>query len=445
MNASTAREHAIRILHAAIHAVQPANLLPQYLSVREEVVFVGGESISHPAGKIYVIGAGKAAAAMAAVTEQLLGNRIHAGIVTTKYGHALPTQKVRVMEAAHPVPDEQGVEAVKATRQLLQEVTPQDTVICLISGGASALWCDVPAETSLQEVQTVFDRLIRSGASIAEINTVRKHLSAIKGGQLVRHCNGAHIYSLVISDVPGDDLSVIASGPTVADSTTYKDATEVLHRYQLWHNLPHSIKRSMEEGLAGKRPETPKPGDPIFFNTHNFIIGSNKIALNAATAAAKALEYEVQLNPSFITGSAEEAATTLVHTAMSYDGPLPACIIQGGETTVKVTGRGIGGRNQHFVLSALQVMNSSSQSATRLTILSGGTDGTDGPTGATGAIGDQHTLRRAAEVQLDITSYLKDHDAWHFFQRTDSLVVTGPTQTNVMDVMIALIEKNKEG
>ncbi|MDF2187312.1 DUF4147 domain-containing protein [Paraflavitalea sp. CAU 1676] len=443
MNEFAAREHAVSILAAAIHAVQPANLLPQYLKVGIREKFIDKESLYNTSGNTYVIGAGKAAAAMALVTEQLLGDHIKEGLVTTKYDHSLATKKIRIIEAAHPVPDQQGVSAVTETIQLLKKVTTNDTVICLISGGASALWCDVPEGITLPEVQRLFDQLIRSGASIAEINTVRKHLSAIKGGQLIRRCNGARVHALIISDVPGDDLSVIASGPTVADHTTFTDACEVLHRYQLWAHLSVAIKQYLEEGRNGQRAETPKPGDPLFKQTSNTIIGSNSMALEAAAAHATAIGYHTEIDPHFVTGNAEEAARQLVQKALAYKGPLPVCLLQGGETTVQVKGKGLGGRNQHFVLAALQAIQGSvDQSRTsKLTILSGGTDGTDGPTDATGAIGDRHTLDRAAEATLNLGTYLADNDAYHFFQRTNSLVITGPTQTNVMDIMMAIIEK----
>lgn len=435
MNDPIMRTRAIEILQAGIQAVQPQHLIPQYITRSGDQVHINGELVS---GNIYVIGAGKAASAMAQATEQVLGDKITAGLVTTKYGHCLPTKIIRVVEAAHPIPDENGVQGVKALFELLSHVTPHDTVLCLISGGASALWIDVPPGVTLTELQTLFDQLIRSGASIAEINTVRKHLSQIKGGQLLKLCAGAKVCSLIISDVPGDDLSVIASGPTVADATTYEDAMQILELYELWQHLPTNLRIHIDNGHNGRTPETPKPGDPVLAIVHNTIIASNSIALAAAVKKTQSLGYHAIVRP-FETGDAEQAAANLLHAAMAYDGPVPACMIQGGETTVKVTGSGLGGRNQHFVLTAVKIMQSKGPRNNMFTVLSAGTDGTDGPTDAAGAIGDTITLHHAGQAGLDIASYLAAYDAYHFFQKTDSLLITGPTQTNVMDLMMVLI------
>ncbi|WP_276480326.1 glycerate kinase type-2 family protein [Paraflavitalea pollutisoli] len=435
MNVTIARANAIGILQAGIQAVQPGHLIPRYINRSGDQVHINGVLAQ---GNIYVIGAGKAAAAMAQATEQVLGDKITAGVVTTKYGHSLPTAIIRIVEAAHPIPDENGLQGVKALIGLLTNVTAEDTVLCLLSGGASALWPDLPSVTTLTELQALSDQLIRSGASIAEINTVRKHLSSIKGGQLAKLCHGAQVHALIISDVPGDDLSVIASGPTVADASTYNDAIAILERYELWQGIPVSLQKHLEDGSKGINPETPKPGDPTFDKVHNTIIASNNIALAAAVKKAEALGYYTIVHP-FETGDAELAAEKLLQAALEYDGPLPAYILQGGETTVKVTGNGLGGRNQHFVLTALKKMQEAGPRDVVFTALSAGTDGTDGPTDAAGAIGDWYTLQRAGQAGLDIACYLQTHDAYHFFQKTDSLLITGPTQTNVMDLMMVQI------
>jgi glycerate-2-kinase len=437
----TDREKAEQIFRSAMIAVQPAQLMQANLSVNNDELMIVGHIIPFASFKhLYVIGAGKAAAAMAVEAEKILGSHINDGIVTTKNGHALPTKKIKVMEAAHPVPDEQGVEAVKQTLRLLEQVTANDIVICLISGGASALWCDVPSGITLPEVQATFDQLIRSGAGIHEVNTVRKHLSGIKGGQLMRHCNGARIFSLIISDVPGDNLEAIASGPTVADSSTFLDAYAILSRYNLLRVLPQSVRQHIEKGKEGAIVETPKSGDPLFNNTVNKIIGNNSIAVEAAAHQAAAMGYHVHIIPQLITGDAIEEAKKLMALALNYQGNKPGCIIQGGETTVKVTGKGKGGRNQHFVLVALNELNTiQEQHEYNICILSGGTDGTDGPTDATGAVIDRNTLTQVVSMELDIKAYLDNQDAYHFFQRTNSLIITGPTQTNVMDLMMAIV------
>lgn len=437
------RENAIKIFRAAIADVQPAHLLQQQLTVKENALVIGGQLIErHTFDHVYVIGSGKAAAAMAAATEAILGHLLKEGVVVTKYGHSLPTGKIRILEAAHPVPDEQGVEAVTQTLQLLEKVTKDDIVICLISGGASALWCDVLPGTTLTEVQATFDQLIRSGAAIHEVNTVRKHLSGIKGGQLVRHCHGARVFSMIISDVPGDDLGAIASGPTVADSSTFQEAYAILSHYNLLPVLPQSVRLHIEQGRKGIIPETPKPGDVLFKNTFNKIIGNNRMAVEATAKKAKDMGYHTYIIDPLIIGDAETEARKLVALALNYQGERPVCIIQGGETTVKVTGQGKGGRNQHFVLTALSELNKRQHEtgAGNICILSGGTDGTDGPTDATGGVIDKETLHLVTQKKLDIEAYLREQDAWHFLKQTDSLLITGPTQTNVMDIMMAIVQ-----
>jgi glycerate 2-kinase len=436
------RQDALQIFNAAVGAVQPAHLLPLHLSVTSEAIIISNHIIPyHTFKNIYVVGAGKATAAMAVATEEVVGNYITDGLVITKYGHALLSKKIKIMEGAHPVPDENCILAVKATIQLLQKATKDDIVICLISGGASALWCDVPEGITLEEIQITFDRLIKSGAAIHEINTVRKHLSSIKGGQLVHYCNGAKLFSLIISDVPGDDVSVIASGPTVGDATTYTDAYAILIRYQLFQKLPGSIQSHISNGLQGIINDTPKPNNSLFHNTFNTIIASNAIAIQAAATEAKNLGYAVQINTTLITGDAEIEAKTLLTSAIQYSGTKPACILQGGETTVKVTGRGKGGRNQHFVLAALDELSNKQYTSfsNNILILSGGTDGTDGPTDATGAIGDKETILLTEDMALSVKTYLHDHNAYTFFQQTGGLIITGATQTNVMDVMLAIV------
>lgn len=437
------REDAVRIFQAATAAVQPGRLLREHISLSNSFIALGGQQIvRHSIDHIYIVGAGKAAAAMAVETESLLGSLITDGIVTTKYGHALATNRIKVLEAAHPTPDENSVKAAALTVDLLKKATAKDLIICLISGGASALWCDLPPGTTLSEVQTTFDLLIQSGASIQEINTIRKHLSAIKGGQLVRYCGGAKIVSLIISDVPEDKLDVIASGPTAGDASTFADAYAILLKYNLTSRLPRSIMDYMEKGLRGVVAETPKPGDPLFKNTINRIIGSNRVAVQAAQIEAQALGYQTYVIPEVITGDAEAEAQKLVAMTSQYKGDSPLCIIQGGETTVKVTAQGKGGRNQHFALAALESLRDVRELGWPhdITILSGGTDGTDGPTDAAGGVVDKDTLSVALQNGLVFETYLRNQDAYHFLQQTGSLLITGPTQTNVMDIMIAIVK-----
>lgn len=436
------KEHALAIFQAAIEAVQPARLLPSHISVDNNTVNICQQSFSLSAIRhIYVIGAGKASAAMAVETEKIIGPLIRDGIVVTKYGHSLPTQRIKVIEGAHPVPDRNCVEAVDQTISLLKNAGPDDLVICLLSGGASALWCDLLPGVSIEDTQTVFDLLIKSGADIQEINTVRKHLSRIKGGQLIRHCGGAKLFSLIISDVPGDDLSIIASGPTTADSSRFADVFRILKDHLLLEKLPAPVRIHLENGLNGAIAETPKPGDDLFRFIHNVIIGSNSIALNTAAEKARSLGYIVHQRNEIVTGDTVAEANAFISQLLEHKGEKQVCFLQGGETTIKVTGDGKGGRNQHFVLGALNEITDKFITATEknFIILSGGTDGTDGPTDAAGAIADKNTLTILANKNLPIKQYLNNHDAYHFFEQTGGLLKTGPTQTNVMDIMLGIL------
>lgn len=432
------RENALEIFGAAVAAVQPARLFREHLALCGNELLVCGQAIPFAEiRRLFVVGAGKATAAMAVEAEHILGDLITAGLVVTKYGHALPTSRIQIWEAAHPVPDEHSAEGVKLTLQLLADAGAADVVLCLLSGGASALWCDVPVGLTLEDMQKTFNLLLRSGAAIDEMNAVRKHLSDIKGGQFIRHCGGARVFTLMISDVPYDDPGVIASGPTVPDTSTFADVKRIIQKYRLETGLPTCVLDYLRAGLAGHIPETPKPGDELFHRVHKRIIGSNKLALQAAQATARSMGYNTLLIKKVITGDAFLEARKLVSLAQSYGGAKPVCILQGGETTVKVTGSGKGGRNQHFVLAALQALATPGFTGNIL-VLSAGTDGTDGPTDATGAIAGSDTLQQAAFLQLDMDGYLANNDAYHFFEKTGNLVITGATGTNVMDVMMAI-------
>lgn len=433
------RSDAIDIFYAAITAVQPSRSIPKWIQLKNNQLVIGDELIDRSQfSGIYVVGAGKAAAAMAQETEKILGTMIRDGIIVTKYGHSLPLQRIRCLEAAHPVPDEQSVNATGKTIELLRNLTNTDLLICLISGGASSLWCDLPGSLRLQEIRETFDLLVHSGASIHEMNCVRKHLSAFKGGQLPRYCPRTRVITLVISDVPGDDPGTIASGPTVSDSTSFADAWAVLENHGLLDKLPLTVIDHLRNGIKGRIPDTPKPGDAGLKNTATHIIASNKIALEAAAEKAGELGYEVVLKKELVEGNTEIAAGTFVNESLAYRGNRPACILWGGETTLKVTGSGRGGRNQHFVLTALDKLLKNS--AKNITILSGGTDGTDGPTDATGAIIDNETNIKAQAKMPVLSASLQNHDAYNFLKPLDSLIITGPTQTNVMDIMISIVE-----
>lgn len=413
MQNSHSLQHAREIFLAGVAAVQPQQLIPQYISWNDGL-YINNEHVPLR-GRLIVAGAGKASAAMAQETEKILGAHISEGLVVTKHGHALPLQTIRLLEAGHPLPDEQSVVAGTEMTGMLSGLTEDDVVIFLLSGGASALLADYPAGSSLEALQQLFDQLIRSGATIHEINTVRKHLSAIKGGGLAKTIYPARLYSLILSDVVGDQLEVIGSGPTAPDTTTITDALAVLARYGLQSQCPLTA--------------TPKPGDPVFDHCHNIIIGSNAIALEAAVQKATALGYHPQIISSTVTGSVYALSGDLVQRAIDYKGPLPACLLMGGESTITVKGSGLGGRNQQFALYA------GTKLSPHITILSGGTDGTDGPTDAAGAIVNTSVMANGKNAD----AYLQNNDAYHFFEGTGALLLTGPTQTNVMDIMLALV------
>lgn len=439
----TTREKAIQIFEAAVAAVQPKQLIPAHLFIEHNRLHILDEQFLIPAiQNMYIVGAGKASASMAVTIEKILGTLITAGIVVTKYEHALPLQKITCLEAAHPVPDKEGIKATAATIQLLKKAGKDDIVICLISGGASALWIDIPHEATLPDVQEAFKLLLQSGASIDEINTIRKHLSAIKGGQLLQHAPQANWFSFIIADVPGDDLSVIASGPTVADNSSFTDAKNIIEKYELANQLPDPILKHINDGINGLVKETPGSNDPIFKQVQNKIIGNNSIALKAAAAKAKKLGYHIALMDGNLQGDAALVGRDIIQLCKKYSGIKPACMLFGGETTVKVTGKGKGGRNQQLVLSALLQLDEKEAAniSPKITFLSAGTDGTDGPTAAAGAVADYNTLKIGYDKKLDIRHYLLQNDAYHYFEQTGGLIITGATQTNVMDLIVVLID-----
>jgi len=390
--------------------------------------------------RIYVVGAGKAASSMARSIEDILGNRITKGTVNVKYGYGEELDTIRVNEAGHPIPDGAGIAGTQDILNLMQGLTSHDLVICLMSGGGSALM-PLPSDgINLDEKQETTRLLLGCGATINEINAIRKHISQIKGGRLARAVYPASLVSLILSDVIGDRLDVIASGPTVPDESTFKDCLNIIKKYKLKKKVPAAVLIYLREGSKGKREETPKPGDPIFNKTHNFIIGNNLLAINEAKNKAEQMGYTPLILSTSIEGETREAAK--VHAAIAKEvlnsgNPVkrPACIISGGETTVTIEGNGLGGRNQEFALAAAMEI----EGIEGITILSGGTDGTDGPTDAAGAIVDGDTVKRAVKMKMDPYSYLKNNDSYHFFDKLKDLLVTGPTNTNVMDLRLMIV------
>ena len=432
---------ANHIFRAGIEKVLPGKLISESVSLNDDILNINDLSFSlGNISDIYIVGAGKASALMAQQIEEILKDRITKGLVIVKYGHSCNLKLVDVAEAGHPLPDLKGVEATQKIIAILEKAGENDLVICLLSGGGSALMVDYPENSNIDEIIALNDLLIRSGASISEINTVRKHLSHIKGGQLSGVAYPATVVSLILSDVIGDPLDAIASGPTAADPTTYRDALHILYKYNLENKAPANIIRHLNEGQSGKIKETPKPDDAVLKKTYNYIIGNNRLALEAA--AKKALYYNIE--PKIITdrlqGETESACDFIVNTTLKIKEDStekkPLCLIFGGETTVKVSGTGTGGRNQHLALLCAEKIAGISG----ITILSGGTDGTDGPTDAAGAIVDSNTVLMANLKQLDIHKYIKDFNSYKFFKEVEGHIFTGPTMTNVMDIVIVIVE-----
>ena len=431
------RNEATEIFLAGVKAVQPANFIPTQIKINDKSILIGSIEIALPyPNNIYVAAVGKAASAMAQETEKILGNYIKSGLVITKYEHAIALQHFTTIEAGHPVPDGNSIKGGEALLQFFKQAGANDTIIMLVSGGASALVADCPPAITLQDIQDTVQLLLRCGASIDEINTIRKHLSLLKGGQLVRYTK-AKIISLILSDVPGDDLSVIASGLTVADASTFEDAWKIIGKYALTSLLPNTVREWLQQGLDKLIPDTPKPGNKIFENLINTIVANNAIALDAAAKKAKQLGYAVHISSSILSGEASVKAVAFIKELNILRTQKKHCVLMGGETTVTIKGKGKGGRNQEFALAALcESKTNKDISFKRITILSGGTDGTDGPTDAAGAIADEAI---ASQSIYDACAYLADNDAYHFFKQAGGLLITGPTQTNVMDIVIGLI------
>ena len=424
------RKHARTIFQAALSAADPAGAVERYLKRRDFSRF----------RDIYVVGAGKAGASMAQAAERVLGRRIAAGLLNVKYGHTAKLRRIELNECGHPVPDPNGVAGAERIARIAAGAGKDDLVICLISGGGSAL-LPAPAEgITLEEKQATTRLLLASGANIHEINSVRKHISRIKGGQLARLAAPARVESLMLSDVIGDNLDVIGSGPTAPDVSTFADAVGILDRYGIRERVPASVRERLEQGARGAVPETPKLDDPVFARVRNTIVGSSRLALAAAARHARALGYRTLVLSSEIQGEAREIAR--MHAAIASEmvrtgHPMkpPACVITGGETTVTLRGDGLGGRAQEFALAAAIDI----AGLENVVVFCAGTDGSDGPTNAAGAVADGQTIGR----KPDARSYLNRNDSYHYFESLGDLVITGPTNTNVMDVCIVLVGAGK--
>ena len=417
------KTHALRIFRAALRAADPSEAVSRQLKVDARSVTVGGRRYRFSDyDRIRVIGAGKATARMAQAVEHLLGARITDGVVNVPQGATVRLRRVLQVEAGHPVPDDRGVEGARRIERLTAESGVRDLLVCLISGGASSLMPLPASPITLARKKTLTKQLLACGATIHEINAVRKHISAIKGGQLARLAHPATLVTFILSDVIGDNLDVIGSGPTVPDPTTCEDAREILARYGIPVPPMH---------------ETPKPGDSVFRRVQNVVVGSNRVSITAAAEQAKRLGYEPIILSTTIDGETREIAR--MHAAIAREALFEnaeskrrrhMCFLSGGETTVTLRGNGLGGRNQEFVLAALQALSGTKG----VTIFSAGTDGIDGPTDAAGAV-----VNTSSPLTLDPQPFLANNDSYHYFEKTGGLVKMGPTGTNVMDVRMLLL------
>jgi glycerate 2-kinase len=401
------RESALAIFDAALKAADPRGVCRDWALHR----------FQKPKGRVFVVGAGKASAAMAQGIEEVLGSAVTAGLINVKYGHTVPLQRIELNECSHPIPDENGVDGARRIAEMVQQATADDLVICLISGGASALLPYPSGNLSLAEKQEVTRQLLACGATIHEINTVRKHLSSIKGGQLAAMAEPARVVTLILSDVIGDNLDVIGSGPTAADVSTVADAQAVLAKFAIGTSAARAFHETPKHSVA-----------------QNIVIGSNRKALSAAADKARSLGFHTVLLAATIEGETRDVArlhAAIAHEIRESGNPVaaPACIVSGGETTVTIRGVGKGGRNQEFALAAAIGISG----MTDTVILSAGTDGTDGPTDAAGAVVDGDSADSTAP------DYLNNNDSYNYFAPRHELIITGPTNTNVMDIHLVLV------
>jgi glycerate 2-kinase len=420
MNAGSQRDLLMSLFRAAVEAADPMQIVPPHLP-------------APPRGRTLVIGAGKASAQMARAVELNWPGPLE-GLVVTRYGYKVPTERIEIVEAAHPVPDRAGLDAANRILQLVRGLAADDLVLCLISGGGSSL-LPLPANgLTLADKQLVNRTLLRSGATISEMNCVRKHLSAIKGGRLGAACAPARVVTLLISDVPGDDPSVIASGPTVPDPTTCADALAILQKYSI------SEPAAALEHLRRGHDETPKPGDPRLAGAEAILIGTPQASLEAAAELAQAAAVTPLILSDAIEGEARDVA--LVHAAIARQvaahgqpARAPCVLLSGGETTVTIRGKGRGGRNAEFLLALTIALDGHP----RVHAIACDTDGIDGTEDNAGAIAGPDSLQRAAALELRAKDFLADNDGYTFFSRLGDLVVTGPTLTNVNDFRAILV------
>jgi len=435
-----ARRLALASLETAVQSVDPKRIICSKLSLKDSVLKVDKHSFDLKKTRhVYVVGGGKASGSMAEGLEVILGQQISCGLVNVPHGSKNRTSIIKLHAASHPIPDEKGVEGTRAMLNMAEQAGKDDLIICLISGGGSSLMPLPRNHVSISDKKALTDALLKSGANINEINTVRKHISDFKGGWLAKRAYPATILNLILSDVVGDPLDFIASGPTVPDSTTFSDAVKVLNKYGLWNEAPVSIRQVLTDGEKGKIPETPKANDKAFKKVYNVIVGNNRSASTAAYEYLKSARVNALLLTASLEGEAKTVGTVLASIANEIavfcnPVPKPAGIVFGGETTVVVTGTGQGGRNQEIPLGAALRL----RHVDGIVVASLSTDGVDGPTDAAGAIVDGKTLAKAQKIGLAPEKCLADNDSYHFFSRLNDLIFTGPTGTNVNDISVII-------
>lgn len=431
---SNYRDVIMRVLRAALEAADPHRAVLASLSERD---------FSDVTGDIYVLGAGKAGAAMSRAAEEALGGRIAGGLVVVKDGHTgeVRPKRIEVVEASHPVPDERGVAATGRLLELAGRAGENDLVLCLISGGGSAL-LSAPAEgLTLEDLQQTTQALLRAGATINELNSVRKHLSRVSGGRLARAAAPARVLSLILSDVTGSPLDVIASGLTAPDPTTFHDALHVLERYAPTPNVPPAVLDRLRAGAGGQVEETPKPDDPLFARVENVIVANNVIAVEAGASEARELGLHTLIMSTYIEGEASEVGLVLAGVAKeiaTYGRPVvrPGCVLFGGETTVTVRGSGTGGRNTELALGAAAGIRGMGPG---VLVASLATDGGDGTSPSAGAIIDGTTIARGEALGLNHQAALANNDSYTYLSTLGDALMLGPTGTNVNDVMAVFV------
>lgn len=438
------REDAEAIIQHIIKAVDPENAIRGLVSRSDSTLTVGPVSYNlDDYDRIEILAGGKAACPMARATLGILDDYAHSGLVCTKYGHASDLGNIEIIEAAHPVPDENSVICANRTLEKARSLRENDLAIVLISGGASAIWCAPVESVSLEDKRAATSALLACGADIHEMNCIRKHLSVIKGGRLAEAAHPARVISLMLSDVTGDDMTSIASGPTVPDPTTFENALDIISKHGIEAKLPHSVIAYLKQGAKNPGMETPKSSDGKFGDDFQLIVGSNSHALNAAQDIGKSLGYDIEVLKEPLTGEAREAAVFLCDKAKKITkspSDRPRMIVAGGETTVTLRGNGRGGRNQEMALQAALELDG----FPNICFVSFGTDGNDGPTDAAGAVAGSSTVRRAEEMGIDPKDHLRNNDSYNFFKPLNDLVMTGPTGTNVMDIQLVLIGPNTD-